>query len=248
MAEVMPGAEAFRTDGGPIGVLVLHGFTANPSSVRPLAEAFAAQGHAVELPRLTGHGTDIADLMTTGWPAWAADAEAALEDLAGRSEVQFVAGLSMGGSLACWLATRHSSIAGLICINPPIESNAERRGVIEALLDSGVRVIPGDGSDIADPEAVESAYADTPIEPLLSLLDAADDLAARLRMITQPLLLFNSVQDHVVPPADSDHLAAAVSGPVERVRLQRSYHVATKDYDADLIIERSVEFIARHAR
>lgn len=245
---MIPGAEEYRADGGPVGVLVLHGFTANPSSVRPLAEAFAAEGHAVEAPRLAGHGTDISDLMLTGWPDWSADAETALADLAVRTEIQFVAGLSMGGALACWLATRHPGIRGLICINPPITADLARRRVIQALVDAGETVIAGNGSDIADPDAVDSAYPDTPVAPLLSLLEAARELGPQLARITQPLLLFNSVQDHVVPPADSDQLAEAVAGPVERVMLERSYHVATRDYDADLINERSVEFVARHAR
>ena len=46
-------------------------------------------------------------------------------------------------------------------------------------------------------------------------------------------------------PTISDVLAAAVSGPVERVVCARSYHVATQDYDGDLINERSLEFVAR---
>jgi len=49
----------------------------------------------------------------------------------------------------------------------------------------------------------------------------------------------------VVPATDSDFLAAGVSGPVERVSCDRSYHVATQDYDKDMIFELSVEFVAR---
>ena len=60
-----------------------------------------------------------------------------------------------------------------------------------------------------------------------------------------PLLLFTSVQDHVVDPGNSDALAAAYGGPVERVMLERSYHVATQDYDKDTIFSASVEFISR---
>ena len=37
-------------------------------------------------------------------------------------------------------------------------------------------------------------------------------------------------------------LASSVSGPVERVTLERSYHVATLDYDKDDIERRAVEF------
>jgi carboxylesterase len=247
MTEVIPGAEDFRADGGPVGVLVLHGFTGNPSSMRGLAEAFAREGHTVVLPRLPGHGTTIADMMDTSWVDWSGAAEQALVELTGRSEVQFVVGLSMGGSIACWLASRHPELAGLVCINPAASAQDELRAVVREMLDAGETVIQGIGSDIADPDAVESAYLHTPIAPLLSLFEAAEDFGAELHRITQPMLLLNSVQDHVVPPGDSDHLAASVSGPVQRVTLERSYHVATQDYDKDLIIELAMDFVAQHS-
>jgi carboxylesterase len=71
---------------------------------------------------------------------------------------------------------------------------------------------------------------------------AAADLEKRLPKITCPVLVLNSPQDHVVPPENSDILAASVSGPVERVTLERSYHVATVDYDKDVIERAVVDF------
>ncbi len=241
---VLPGAEPWSTPGAAVGVLVLHGFTGNPSSVRPLAEAFAAAGHAVEMPRLPGHGTVVEDLMQTTWEDWSAAAEAALGRLADRTEVQFVAGLSMGGSLSCWLAVHHPELAGVICVNPAIAPVQEMRVAVQQLVDAGETVMTGIGSDIADPDVVESAYADTPLAPLLTLFDASAEIVPELGAIAQPLLLFTSPEDHVVPPTDSDMLEATVSGPVERVSCARSYHVATLDYDRELICERSVEWVA----
>ncbi len=57
-----------------------------------------------------------------------------------------------------------------------------------------------------------------------------------------PAAALTSPNDHVVDPGDSDFLAGAVSGPVERVTLERSYHVATLDYDGPFICERAVAF------
>ena len=57
------------------------------------------------------------------------------------------------------------------------------------------------------------------------------------------LLLLTSPQDHVVTPTDSDYLAEVVSGPVTRVSLDRSFHVATQDYDQGLIISSTLTFI-----
>ncbi|MEI2700015.1 MAG: alpha/beta fold hydrolase [Microthrixaceae bacterium] len=245
MSEIMEGAEPMSVDGGPVGVLVLHGFTGNPQSVRPLADAVAAAGHGVEMPLLSGHGTVVEDMLDTNWTDWSTDAEAAYQRLAARSRHVVVAGLSMGGSLTCWLATRHPEIAGIVCVNPATQAAPEVRGFIETLVADGAEVMDGLGSDVADPSSPESAYPQTPLRPLLSLFEAANEIQPDLARITCPLLLFTSPEDHVVPPGDSDFLAEQVSGPVERVSCDRSYHVATLDFDRDMIIEKSLEFIAK---
>jgi carboxylesterase len=241
---VIPGAEPFSAAGDDVGVLVLHGFTGNPGSVRPLAEALAAAGHTVEVPRLPGHGTAVEDMLETRWSDWSAAAEAAWTDLAGRTRTTFVAGLSMGGTLACWLAARHPDAAGLVAVNPLVQPpDPEMVAMGRAMLDAGETVAPGIGSDIADPDASETAYPGSPLLPLLSLVEGVEALQADLPRIACPVLLLTSAQDHVVPPVNSDHLASLVAGPVERVPLERSYHVATLDFDKDLIAERAVAFV-----
>jgi carboxylesterase len=231
--------------GGPVGVLVLHGFTGNPGSVRPLAEAFAAAGHAVEMPLLPGHGTRVEDMLDTGWDDWSAAAEEALARLSSRVEQVVVAGLSMGGSLTCWLATRHPELAGIICVNPAVRPSPDMVALVTAMVDAGETLMDGIGSDVADPEVVETAYPQTPLAPLLTMFAAAEQVAGDLGRIECPLLLFTSPEDHVVPASDSDVLAAAVRGPVERVSCDRSFHVATIDRDRDMICRRSLEFVAR---
>jgi carboxylesterase len=240
---ILPGAEPFSAPGGPNGVLVLHGFTGCPQSMRGLAEAFASAGFAVELPRLPGHGTSIEDMLETGWADWSAHAEAAYAELAGRCQKLVVAGLSMGGTLTAWLAERHAEIAGIVLVNPAIEPPAESfRDMLRGVLESGTEVMPAIGGDIADPAQTELAYDGLPVPCLLSLCDADDEITAALDAIACPVLLMTSPQDHVVPPSSSDLLAEGVSGPVERVTLERSFHVATLDYDKDEIERRAVEF------
>jgi carboxylesterase len=248
MTTIIPGAEPLsHAAGAEVGVLVLHGFTGNPGSMRGLAEACAAAGFDVEMPLLAGHGTRVEDMVPTRWADWSADANAAYERLASRCGNVVVAGLSMGGSLTLWLGAEHPEIRGLVCVNPattPIDP-----GVLDALrgmVDSGQATMDAIGSDIADPDAVEASYPATPLEALLSMqIDGLVPLSARYGAITCPLLLFTSPQDHVVTPEDSERLAAAYGGPVERVALERSYHVATMDHDKQLIFDRTVEFVAR---
>ena len=103
----------------------------------------------------------------------------------------------------------------------------------------------GIGSDIASPDATELSYAHTPLEPLLSLLSAAPRVGEDLSRITCPVLLFSSREDHVVAPVNGDDVAAALGDRCERVWLERSYHVATLDYDRDEIEKRTTEFVLR---
>jgi carboxylesterase len=247
-APILAGAEPASFPGGPMGVLVLHGFTGNPQSMRAIAERLAADGHTVELPLLPGHGTAVEDLLPTRFDDWYAAAEAAFDDLAGRTDRLVVVGLSMGGTLATTLAAQ-KMVAGLVAVNaqivPPAESFFE---MLQATLDAGVDIIPGVGGDIALEGAEELAYPGTPIAGAQSLLvhcrTLVDDLLPR---ITCPVLILSSPQDHVVPPESSDTLAALVAGPVERVTLERSYHVATLDHDAALIEDSISRFVAKLA-
>jgi carboxylesterase len=243
--EVLPGCEPWSAAGGPHGALVLHGFTGSPQSVRGLAEAFAAAGFTVELPRLPGHGTSVDDMITTGWPDWSAAAEAAYEGLADRTDAVVVAGLSMGGALTAWLATRHPEIVGVVCVNPVVEVGEDVAGMAREQLAAGTDRFPSIGGDVADPDGHELAYDAAPLAPLVSLHEGTTALRDDLAKIACPVLLMTSSEDHVVPPANSDTVAAGVSGPVERVTLERSFHVATLDYDKDLINERAVAFAHR---
>lgn len=240
---IIPGAESFSAGGGPAGALVLHGITGSCQSVRGVAEALATAGFTVECPLLPGHGTTVADLQATSWADWSAAAEAAYDELAARCpDGVMVAGLSMGGTLTAWIASRRPDVAGIACINPAVASFGPVRDLLVATIEAGEEVIDKIGHDIADPEAVEISYEHTPLRPLLSLLEAIEELQPDLPNIACPAFIVTSTNDHVVPPFHSDHLAEQVAGPVERMILERSFHVATLDYDRADIEARVVEF------
>lgn len=252
-----PAVAAWSHEAGPdaAGALVLHGFTGNPSSMRSVAEAFAGAGFHVELPLLPGHGTTMADMLTTGWDDWSAEVVRALNRLADRTDRVVVAGLSMGGALALWVAlqrppqVRTDVVRGLVLVNPlTMAQPAEVRAMIDEFVADGMEVVPGIGSDIARPGVTELSYDGTPLRPLMSLLDTGmAPVAERYGEIGVALLLFTSRQDHVVEPGHSEHLASTYGGPVDHRWLERSFHVATRDHDADDIIAGALAFATQVA-
>lgn len=242
--KVMQGAEPFSAAGDRRGVLVVHGFTGCPQSMRPLGKAFAEAGFTVELPRLPGHGTTVEDMASYRWKDWNEAAENAYRDLAARSDGVVVAGLSMGGSISIWLAQKHPEIRGVVLVNPAVEPDdfAPFAEGAKATLAAGETFLPGVAGDIADPSAKELGYDRAPAAGLLSLIEGLQEMKSGLAQMKMPVLLLHSPQDHVIPPGSAALLKREAAGPVEYVELARSYHVATLDYDCDEINRRAVAF------
>lgn len=241
---IMPGCEPFSASGGRDGVLVLHGFTGNPQSMRPLAEAIANAGYTVELPRLPGHGTTVEDMMTTGWSDWSGAADAAYRELASRCDRVAVVGLSMGGGLTAFVAEEHPDVAALVFINalvkPPVQ---EMRDGLQGLLDAGMETMESIGSDIKKDGSQEASYNATPLACAASLFDGIEKVWERLDTISAPTLILSSREDHVVSSDNSEDLARIVKGSVEHIWLEDSYHVATLDNDASLVESNTVRFL-----
>src|SRR5882724_8189151 len=156
MSSLLPGAQPFEHAGGPVGVLLCHGFTGSPQTLRGWADYLAGQGLTVSLPRLPGHGTTWQDLARTGSDDWLAEVDAAFGQLAGRCEQVFVFGLSMGGCLALRLAeTRGGAVRELFLLAPALKYV--------------VRSLPGIASDIAKPGVREVGYERVPVRAAATL-------------------------------------------------------------------------------
>jgi carboxylesterase len=245
---VLPGAEPYRHEGGEIGVLLCHGFTGSPQSLRPWAEYLAARGLTVALPLLPGHGTRWEDMQLTGWQDWYAEVDRELRSLRERCERVFVFGLSMGAALALRLAAKQGdAVSGITVVNP---SN-KVHGLAASALPLVRHLVPttkGITSDIRKEGSVEVGYDRVPLHAAHSLRNLLRLVDAELPQVTQPLLLLHSPEDHIVPPADSARVLSRVSSTdVTEILLEQSFHVATLDHDAERIFEESYAFIARLA-
>ena len=245
---VMEGAEPFRFEGNEIGVLVSHGFTGTTQSVRPLGEALAEEGFTVIGPRLEGHGTSMEDHASSTALDRISSIEAGLTWLHQRTSQTFFVGLSMGGMFALYFAARYPDrIRGIIPINACVFLNDP--DLARVVFDpEAPATVPGVGSDIKAEGVEELVYPEVPVPPvkeLTAIMRVTDDL---LPTVTAPALILQSTEDHVVPPENGPHILEKLgSEDKELVWLENSYHVATLDNDADLIAERTAQFIREHS-
>jgi len=249
------GTEPFAADGqgeqGRVGVLLSHGFTGSPYSMRPWAERLAAAGYTVRVPLLPGHGTRWQDLNTTTWQDWYAEIRRSYAELEGRCDAIVAGGLSMGGTQALKLAEDigpDGKLTGLLLVNPALGTRRKDAKLAKYLAPI-IPSRPGLANDIAKPGVDEHGYDRTPLRGLVSTMDMWSVVVADLAKITVPIVHYRSAVDHVVD-AESGRLlhAGATSTTIVEVPLPNSYHVATLDHDAELIFDHSLKFIAEHAR
>lgn len=244
---LMPGAEPYHHEGGKVGVLLCHGFTGTPQSLRPWAEFLARAGLTVSLPRLPGHGTTWQEMSHTGWEDWYGELEHAFGELRGRCPDTFVMGLSLGGSMALRLAEVHGdAVRGVVAVNPSVVNDVPLLR-LAPLLKWVVPSVPGVANDIKKEGVTELAYDRTPVRAAATLPRLWSLVQSELHKVTQPVLVYHSPQDHVVKPASVRLLRERLGDNLTVVELPNSYHVATLDNDAETIFQGSLEFITAHA-
>ena len=243
-----PEAEPFAADAGPVGAVLSHGLTGMPGSLRDWAQALAAAGMTVRVPRLPGHGTSWQDANKVSWQDWYAELERAFDEVRSRCDRVFIMGLSMGGTLALRLAEqRGADVAGVVVVNPSLFTTRKDAKLLP-LVRLFVPSFPPVGNDIKKPGVVEPAYERLPVKAAYQLTQLWKLTNADLDKVTQPLLVLSSRDDHVVEPANSQRLMEqAGSADKRQVVLEDSYHVATMDNDLPLIVDESLAFVRQHA-
>ena len=255
---VLPGAEPWSSSGSGerarVGILLVHGFTGSPASLRPLAEMLVRRGFGVELVRLPGHGTHFRDMIRTRYEDWRGEVSQGLARLSARTERVFALGLSMGGTLVLDVVSKDPTlVAGAVVINTPV---LDREGILVKLapfLEHVLPLVPASAAglarnDIAKPGMNELAYAWVPAKAGNSLVREFPRIRAQLANLTCPMLVAYSRADHSVPPENSKAILRMLgSRDITELPLERSYHVATLDYDLELIEERVTAFADRVA-
>lgn len=242
--EILSGAEEFSIGDGPVGALLIHGFTGSPQGMRRLGMFLADHGLAVEAPRLPGHGTTWQDLNGRLSSEWAETAAGAFQALKKRCDEVFVVGLSFGVAVGIDVIANHpGEVAGLVGLASFVWSS-NPLGRFAPAISKVVKSLPGVANDIAEPGSQEIAYKRLPTVAAAQMLAFCATARDELGEVKVPTLLIHSRNDHTASPRNVELIRKGLgTDRVEVVWLERSYHVITLDYDRHDVFARTLAFV-----
>ena len=246
---------SFFLQGGPLGVLLIHGFTGAPTEMRLLGDYLNQHGLTVLAPLLPGHGTTVEEMNRCKWTDWTAAVERALAELRERCDTAFVGGLSMGSLLTLYLAAHHPDLPGAVLYSPALKI-ADRRLALAPLAKYVVRTLPKDvngDSDLTDPEAHRRlwSYDENPVPAAAELMALRREVQRLLPQVTCPLLIIHSTLDRSIHPDSARLTYELVGTPVadkQLVTLHNSGHNLGVDSEWELVANTTLQFIRQTSK
>jgi len=234
--------EPFFWEAGPLGVLLIHGFTATTAEVRPLAKILHQNGYTVSGPLLPGHYTQPEDLNRVTWQDWVAEVETALHQLQAKCPTVFVGGESTGGLLALYLAARHPEVAGILAYAPALKLSASSYDLFRLnLLAPFIPYVP---KESMDGDTQWQGYPVNPLKGARQLLKLQKVVLPRLPDIRQPLLVVQGRLDTTVHPSVPETIASRVSSQLVQVHwMPASSHVVIIDQELEQVAEITLQFL-----
>ncbi len=233
-----------------IGVLLLHGWTSTPYEMRALARRLNAAGYTVSAPLLSGHGTVPYALEHVTHKDWIADAQRYYDDLRGTCEKVFVGGMSMGGSLALIVAQHNRDVAGIIAMGVPLRFRRQRLAMIIFALLRSLRKYEQKRYPVfrTHPQMTKLVtYQTYPIDSALEVFQLAKVARKGMQRITQPILIIQSSQDHIVTRSSIYELYLRVrSKRKKKILLSNAYHNFIADAQHQRIYDDIARFIAEN--
>ncbi|GMQ78302.1 MAG: alpha/beta fold hydrolase [Anaerolineae bacterium] len=240
--------DPFFLEGGPTGILLIHGFTASPSEMSYLGNFLNERGLTVSAPLLPGHGTTPEDANRYRWQHWANHLTIAFAEMQDRCSSIFIGGFSAGALLALYLAARLGRIDGLITYAPALKAS-NKKLILAPVIKYFRRTVPKPPAHDMYPDVAEVrwAYDEYPARAADELRKLQGVVKASLPDVRAPILIIYSTADETVKSEGIELLLKkAGSNQIEVVALHNSGHIITLDQERDMVAEKSYQFISRY--
>lgn len=230
-----------------VGILFIHGFTASPAEMRPMAEYLAEHTNwrckGILLP---GHGTMVEDMRNAAGEDWIAAVEKAYDDLARECRHVFLAGVSLGATICCHMGLRRREdpkLRGLILMAPAFGISLEKSAAIRLLRPFiKLRKKNRRASDYFLDHQLYS-YVYNPLNRVADLLSLGSAALGRLGELEGlPVVLFAGDLESTVS-LEKMHAAARCNPWIRFVRLPNSRHILTLEPDREMMFEATVKFV-----
>lgn len=112
-------------EGERTGVLMFHGLSDSPFSLRDPARALAEQCYHTRVMLLPGHGTKAEDLLTVTRDDWRLAVANAVQQFSGEVDTLYLAGFSTGGALVTEYTWLHpEDVEGVVLFSPLFKINS----------------------------------------------------------------------------------------------------------------------------
>jgi carboxylesterase len=238
----------FLLQGGPVGVLLIHGFTGAPPEMRLVGDYLHERGLTVSGPCLPGHGTVVEDANRCSWRDWTTSMERELANLQSRCKTVFVGGLSLGSLLSLYLAAHHPELSGTMVYSPAVLISNRLMYLTPVLRHFIVKQPKSAKSDLTDPQAGQRlwCYDENPVGGAHEVLRLNRLVRRLLPQVRCPLLVIYSKLDRTIRPQSARYTyERAGAEDKELVALNNSGHCITVDSEWEVVAERTYKFIQR---
>jgi carboxylesterase len=236
--------DAFFWQAGPIGILLIHGFTATTAEVRPLAKKLFAKGYTISGPLLPGHGTYPRDLNRVTWKDWVAEVEKAYQELRIHCTQVVVAGESTGGLLALYLVSRHPESVAALVYAPALKIVISSwNKFLLHLLAPFVPYMPKKDDDDGLPW---KGYTVNPLKGTIQLLRLQHQVKRLLPTIRRPVLIIQGRLDFTVDPEVPETISNNIRSVIKEIHwMENSSHCVILDHELDQVTDITLRFLAK---
>jgi carboxylesterase len=258
---VVAGCEPFEMGEGKTALLLVHGFSDSPALFNKMAPALAEQGFYCRAIRLPGWAEPMDRLGGVKREDWLKAVELGVTDLRDASyDHVVVLAHSLGAACALELAARARIRADALVILAPMLKVSDRRSPVlssRTWHEVGKWILPFTRSlessfpvDQHDPEGRDDNHRDRfiPRSVYDELFALIDSLAGRAGEIHLPVLMVLSEEDQVIDYAYAeDYFNQLDTDDKKLVTLKNSGHVIPLDYEWEMVVGLTVDFVKEHA-